>query len=72
MTQISAHVKFANALELRLGIAIETRVSRAGHFSCSLLNICIQEKKTAIPPSLRLLFAALFREIRLLTRTLKA
>ncbi|EKM57985.1 uncharacterized protein PHACADRAFT_139496 [Phanerochaete carnosa HHB-10118-sp] len=51
----AAHVKFASALEARLGMAIEEK-----------------EKSMDIALSHRLLFCALFREIRLLTRSLKS
>ncbi|GJE94860.1 hypothetical protein PsYK624_110360 [Phanerochaete sordida] len=55
MAYTAAHIKFASALEVRLGVAIEAK-----------------ERNVNIPLSQRLLFCALFREIRLLTRTLKS
>ena len=67
-------VRFATALEARLGVTVVSKVCLSAKlFTVTLLKIriVVQEQITLIPDSQRILFCDLFREIRLLTRSLK-
>lgn len=65
--------KFVVALEARLALLIEAKVgSFSAHPSISPDQfIPSQEQNMQIPPSQRMLLCMLFREIRLLTKSLK-
>lgn len=66
--------KFATALETRLAVLIEAKVSKKSQL-CNVatdeLTLLIQEQTVFMPLFQRVLLAALFLEIRLLTRQLK-
>lgn len=67
--QLEVH-KFALALETRLAILLDVKVSNSLLLSTVLMDL--KEQTTlSTTPSQRLLFCMLFREIRLLTRSLK-
>lgn len=70
--QHSAAVKFSMTLEAKLGMLLEAKVCTHFHsLALALISCSSQERHTLIPASQRLLFCALFRECRLLTRSLK-
>lgn len=70
--KLATTARFASWLETRIALLLAAKVRQVAQYrQTDALNCLQEEKNMAVPASQRLLLCILFRECRLLTRSLK-